>query len=206
MIEKTICLLGISGSPREEATDFVIRNALSYASEKYRIETDYFSLREKKINFCIHCDYCIREKKGCIHKDDMVEAYRKIEAANALLIGTPVYNGSISGQLKTFMDRCRALIAENPKAFKNKVGAGVAVGGDRAGGQELALITIHSFYQASNVICTGGGPFGSNLGGTVWSQDLGREGARKDKEGLKTVQKTVDRLITLTEKRKLNLR
>ncbi len=207
MIKQTLLLLGINGSPREEATDFIIKDALSYASQKYGINSDCFSLRNKKINFCIHCDYCIRERKGCIHEDDMVKVYSKIEAADAFLIGTPVYNGSISGQLKTFFDRCRALIAKNPKAFKNKVGAGVAVGGDRSGGQEVALLTIHSFYLASNMVPTGGGPFGSNLGGTVWSHDLGRKGAQNDKEGLRTVHKTVDRLIALaTKTRKLNLR
>ena len=198
MKDPNILLLGIIGSPRKEATDFVIREALNYAAQKPNINTDIFTLKDKKINFCIHCDFCIRKKKGCVHEDDMANAYKKIELADMVLIGTPVYNGSISGQLKTFLDRCRALIAMNPKAFRNKVGAGVAIGGDRSGGQELALLTLHSFYLASNMIPTGGGPFGSNLGGTVWSQDRGREGAQEDAEGMRTVYKTVDRLIALT--------
>ncbi|NIN53184.1 MAG: flavodoxin family protein [Nitrososphaeria archaeon] len=192
-----ILLLGISGSPREASTAYVIKKALSYATERFQVETDYLSLRNKKINFCIHCDHCVREKKGCIHKDDMVEAYGKMEKADAFIVGTPVYNGSVSGQLKTFFDRCRALVATNPDIFKNKVGAGVAVGGDREGGQEPALLTIHSFYFANKIVPTGGGPFGANLGGTVWSHDLGEEGAKKDTEGLRTVYKTVDRLIEL---------
>ena len=198
MKPRSIFLLGISGSPREASTAFVIKEALHYAKENFQAHTDYFSLQKKKINFCIHCDYCVREKKGCIHKDDMVDAYEKIENANSFLIGTPVYNNSVSGQLKTFLDRCRALVARRPDAFENKVGAGVAVGGDRVGGQELALLTIHSFYLANNVLPAGGGPFGANLGGTVWSRDLGEKGAKKDKEGLETVYKTVDRLIELT--------
>jgi multimeric flavodoxin WrbA len=90
------------------------------------IGTDYFSMQKKKIGFCLHYDFCVREKRGCIQQDDMTEAYQKIERADALLLGTPVYNGTISGQLKTFLDRCRALAAKNPDAFKNKVGAGVA--------------------------------------------------------------------------------
>ena len=47
-----------------------------------------------------------------------------------------------------------------------------------------------------------GGAFGANLGGTVWSHDLGREGAQKDSDGLKTVYKTVNRLMELTIKLK----
>lgn len=193
----SICLLGISGSPREASTSFVIKEALKFATKRSEIKTDYFSMKDKNINFCTHCDHCIREKKGCIYEDDMIVAYEKMEKTDAFIIGTPVYSGSVSGQLKTFFDRCRALVARNPDVLKNKVGAGVAVGGDRLGGQELALLTIHSFYLANKVIPISGGPFGANLGGTVWSRDLGKEGAQKDGEGLKTVYKTVDRVVEL---------
>ena len=190
-------LLGISGSPRDASTAFVIQEGLKYAAAKFNAQTEYFSLQYKEIRFCTHCDYCVREKKGCIHEDAMVEAYDMMEKADAFLIGTPVYNGSISGQLKTFLDRCRALVARNPRALANKAGAGVAVGGDRLGGQELALLTIHSFYLANKMIPTGGGPFGANLGSTVWSRDRGKAGAQKDAEGHRTLQRTVGRLMEL---------
>ena len=204
MESHSVRLLGVSGSPREASTAFVIKQALNYATKKFDAEADYFSLQNKNIVFCDHCDYCMREKRGCIHEDDMLEAYDKMERTDAFIIGTPVYNGSVSGQLKTFFDRCRGLVAKNPDVLKNKVGAAVAVGGDRLGGQELALLTIHSFYLANKVIPTSGGPFGANLGGTVWSKDLGQKGAEQDSEGLKTVYKTVDRLMELaTQLRRL---
>jgi len=193
----SVRLLGISGSPREASTAFVIQEGLKYAAEEFNAQTEFFSLQNKDIKFCVHCDYCVREKKGCVHEDDMVEAYDKMEKADAFIIGTPVYNGSVSGQLKTFLDRCRALVAKNPRALENKAGAGVAVGGDRLGGQELALLTIHSFYLANKMIPISGGPFGANLGGTVWSRDLGKEGAQEDAEGLRTARKTVSRLMKL---------
>jgi multimeric flavodoxin WrbA len=194
----SIDLLGISGSPREGSTAFVIKRVLDYAREKFDAETDFFFLAGKKINFCIHCDYCVRERRGCVHNDDMKEAYEKMEKADAIIIGTPVYNGSVTGQLKTFLDRCRAIVARNPDVLRNKVGAGIAVGGDRAGGQEIALLIIHSFYLANKVIPISGGPFGANLGGVVWSKDLGERGAQADTEGFKTVYRTVDRLLELT--------
>jgi multimeric flavodoxin WrbA len=197
MAKRGIHLLGISGSPREASTAFAITEALKYAENEFKANTEYYSLKKKKINFCIHCDYCVRKKKGCIHEDDMVEAYVKMEKADAFILGTPVYNGTISGSLKTFLDRCRAMVAKNPDVLKNKVGAGVAVGGDRIGGQDLALLTIHSFYLSSKMIPTSGGPFGANLGGTIWSRDLGKKGAQQDVDGLRTVRLTVDRLMEL---------
>ncbi|MCD4821308.1 MAG: flavodoxin family protein [Methanococcoides sp.] len=195
MSDNAIKLLGISGSPRKKATDRMVREALRYAEEKYDVEVEYFSAKGKDLKFCIHCDHCVRTKQGCIHKDDIVELYDKMEWADAWIIGTPVYQGTVSGQTKTIMDRCRAVVARDPKVFMNKVGAGLADGGDRVGGQEPALQVIHNFYIISEMIPVSGGSFGSNLGGTFWSQDKGAEGIEVDDEGLRGMRKTVRRLI-----------
>lgn len=194
----TVKLVGISGSPRAGATDFAIKAALDYAKQKYNVETEHFSVRGKKIHFCVHCDHCVKTRQGCIHKDDMLDLYAKLEWANAWLLGSPVYQGQISSQLKAVLDRCRAMVAGNPKVFENKIGAALAVGGDRSGGQEPTIQTIIDFYIINEIIPVGGGSFGSNLGGTLWSRDRGAKGAEEDTEGMKTVVKTVDRLISVT--------
>jgi multimeric flavodoxin WrbA len=198
MNASSIRLLGISGSPRVGATDFAVKTALSYAKEKYQVETDYFTVHRKTINFCLHCNYCVRTKDGCIQKDDVQELYPKLEWADAWILGSPVYQGQISGQLKAILDRCRAIVAKNQKAFENKIGAAIAVGGDRAGGQEQTLHTILDFYLINEMIPVGGGSFGANLGGTVWSKDAGAEGVQADEEGLRGIRKTVDRLVKVT--------
>jgi multimeric flavodoxin WrbA len=195
MSDNAIKLLGISGSPRKKGTDRMVRAALEYAEEKYDVEVEYFSAKGKDLKFCIHCDHCVRTKQGCIHKDDIVGLYDKMEWADAWIIGSPVYQGTVSGQTKTIMDRCRAVVARDPKVFMNKVGAGMADGGDRVGGQEPALQVIHNFYIISEMIPVSGGSFGSNLGGTFWSQDKGAEGIEVDDEGLRSMRKTVRRLI-----------
>ena len=126
----SIRILGVSGSPREASTAYLVKEGLKYAEKSSKpVVTEFFSLKGKTINFCVHCDYCVREKKGCVHNDDMLEAYEKIARADAFFVGSPVYNGSISGQLKTFFDRCRAIVAKNPDVLRNKVGAGLAVPG-----------------------------------------------------------------------------
>ena len=194
--EKSIIVLGISGSPRKKATDYVVNEALRFAKEKYSVETDYFSASGKTLEFCIHCDYCVRKKEGCIHKDDMVELYEKMIRADAWVIGTPVYQGTISGQTKVMMDRCRAIVARDPKVFLNKVGVAVADGGDRVGGQEPALQTILNFYVISEMIPVAGGSFGANLGGTFWSKDKGADGVSEDQEGLRSLHRSMDKLIS----------
>ncbi len=200
MCAKKIRLLGISGSPRTAATDYAIQEALKYAREKFDVETEYFSVANKELNFCIHCDHCIRTHEGCVFKDDMEKVYKLMEWADAYIIGSPVYQGNISGQLKTLLDRTRALVAKDPDVFEGKLGAGMAIGGDRIGGQEPTLRTIHDFYTINLIFSVGGGAFGANLGATMWSKDKGAEGAEEDKRGLKTLYRTLDRLISITQK------
>ena len=193
-----IKILGISGSPRKGSTVEALAGGLEHARSLGEVETNLIALRGKDIGFCRHCDYCIRTKKGCVQKDDMQEIYPEMLNSDAWVLATPVYQGSISGQLKALMDRCRALVASDPDALKNKVGAAIAVGGDRIGGHEPAILAIHSFYLANKMIPVSGGPFGSNLGGTVWSRDKGTEGTRKDRVGRRSIERTMDRLVELT--------
>ena len=190
---KARLVLGISGSPRLASTDFVVRAALRRAEER-RLKTQYFSVAGKTIGFCTHCDYCVRTKAGCAIKDDVQLLYPLMVEADAWIVGSPVYQGNISAQTKAVLDRCRALSARNPHVLRNKIGGAIAVGGDRAGGQELANQTILGFYVINEMTPVGGGAFGANLGGSVWSKDKGADGAVADSEGLKSVDKMVDRL------------
>ena len=190
-------LLGICGSPRIASTEFVVKTALKRAEERHRIKTQYFAVARKTINFCIHCDHCVRTKEGCVFDDDMSQVYPLMEKADAWIIGTPVYQGSVSAQTKAVLDRCRALTAKNPHIFRNKIGGAIAVGGDRIGGQEPTLKTIIDFYIINEMIPVGGGAFGANLGGTVWSKDKKAEGAKADLEGIKSINKMVDRMAAM---------
>ncbi len=183
-------ILGICGSPRKQATEHVLKEALSMLATA-GFETEFFTVRGKNIGFCQHCDYCLRNKE-CKLKDDMYALYPLLKKAEGLVIATPVYNGGVSAQTKTIMDRCRALFAEDRNVLRYKVGAAIAVGGDRAGGQELAIQQILTFYVLNGVIPVSGGAFGANLGATFWSRDTLRD-VKLDEEGFKSLRKTVKR-------------
>jgi multimeric flavodoxin WrbA len=195
-------VFGICGSPRAGGTDYAVNHALDLLKE-IGCETRYFSARGKDIKFCIHCDYCIKNKQGCVHKDALDEFYEGMLWADGVIIGTPCYQGTLSGQTKAMMDRCRAILAKDPLILKGKIGMGLAVGGDRNGGQEIAINTIHNFYIINEMIPSGGGSFGANLGATLWSKDKGKDGVAADEEGLRTLRKTVKRFYGLMESRKV---
>ncbi len=183
-------IVGICGSPREKATDHVLKEALSML-EGRGFETFFFGVRGKKISPCLHCDFCLTNKE-CRIKDDMYEVYAHLRKADGIVFATPVYNGALSAQTKAVMDRCRALVAADFDFFRGKMGMAIAVGGDRMGGQELAITQIITFYVLNGVVPVGGGSFGANLGATFWSKDT-LEGVKEDEEGFRSLRKTVRR-------------
>lgn len=194
---RRLTVLGISGSPRLAATDFIVRYALENLQQMGDIDVLYFSAHKKIINFCIHCDYCIKTKQGCIFKDDISELHDMMQRADGWIVGSPVYQGSVMTQTKAILDRCRALVAKDSHVFDNKLGAAIAVGGDRAGGQEVAMQVIHAFYIINHFFPIGGGAFGANLGAAVWAHDKGAEGAQEDTEGQRVVRKLMKRFYNV---------
>ena len=190
-------IVGICGSPREQATDYVLKEALRMLSEK-GFETRFWTVRGKRVGFCTHCDFCL-ENKECAFKDDMQEVYALLKDAKGIIFATPVYNGGVSAQTKTVMDRCRAAVAGDPDFFRGKIGMGIACGGDRAGGQESALMQILTFYILNGAVPVSGGFFGANLGATFWTKDT-LEGVKLDEEGFRSLRKTVKRFAAFIEK------
>jgi multimeric flavodoxin WrbA len=190
-------IVGICGSPREQATEYVLREALDML-EKLGFKTEFFTVRGKKIGFCTHCDHCLKHK-DCIIVDDMSSLYSLLKDSEGIIIATPVYTGGISAQTKAVMDRCRALVAADKNFFRYKVGMAIAVGGDRIGGQELAIQQIITFYILNGIIPVSGGSFGANLGATFWSKDT-LEGVKKDEEGFRSLRKTIKKFAEFLKK------
>jgi multimeric flavodoxin WrbA len=183
-------IIGICGSPRKQATEYVLEQALAQLAEK-GLETKLWSVHGKWVDYCAHCDYCLKNKE-CVVQDDLQELYALLTGAQGIIFASPVYNGGVSAQTKAVMDRMRAVVASDKNFFRGKVGMGIVTGGDRNGGQEFALMQIHTFFIINGMIPVGGGFFGANLGATFWSKDT-LEGVKQDEEGFRSLKKTVKR-------------
>jgi multimeric flavodoxin WrbA len=190
-------VVGICGSPREQATEHVLKEALRMLAEQ-GFETRFWTVKGKWVDYCAHCDYCLKNKE-CVVQDDVQELYALLVEAQGIIFASPVYNGGVSAQTKAVMDRMRAVVASDKNFFRGKVGMGIVVGGDRAGGQEFALMQIHAFYIIQGMIPVGGGFFGANLGATFWSKDT-LEGVLADEEGFRSLRKTVKKFGAFLER------
>ncbi|MBO6110499.1 MAG: flavodoxin family protein [Methanobrevibacter sp.] len=181
-------IFGICGSPRVNTTDYVIRNALDKLNND-GFETVLFSCAGKTIKPCMHCDYCLKNKK-CIIEDDMLDVYENLQNADGIILATPVQSGGISSNLSAIMDRTRALEAIDYNLLRGKIGMSIAVGGDRTGGQDFAHLKNITYFMIHGIIPVSGGPFGSNLGASFWSNDS-LEDVKKDEYGMESLNRTL---------------
>lgn len=94
---------------------------LAHEAEKGAIDAgnvvEFINLKGKDIKFCIGCLACQKTGK-CVQKDDMAEMIAKVQNADVLIFATPIYYYEMSGQLKTFLDRCNPLYGQDNK-FKD---------------------------------------------------------------------------------------
>ena len=127
-------IIGICGSPRRKSSYAALREALDGALETGDVEVELIELRARKLNFCIHCNKCLREDavRCTVYEDDMTALYEKVYQADGMIIASPVYEMNITAQLAAFFNRFRPtwnIIKKDPTFFNRKVGAAIAVGG-----------------------------------------------------------------------------
>lgn len=187
-------ILGISGSPNENGnTAYAVNYALDIL-QKDGFNIQYMSLAGKDIHPCIACWKCTKTGK-CIFDDDMDEIIKSLEWCEGLILGSPVYFGLITGQMKVMMDRCVPVRTAGKFALAGKVGAGIVCGGFRNGGQELTLQCIHTFLLQQNMLAISDGPPYSHSGAAI----AGR--AQDDEIGMKTVLNLAKNMGYMLKKR-----
>lgn len=108
----------VSSSPRQGNSDALADEFLKGAKASGH-DVVKINLREKNIIHCQACCDCYNIGH-CVQGDDMNSLYDDIKSADVLVFATPIYFGSISGQLKTFLDRLYP-IYQNLKAKQSYI-------------------------------------------------------------------------------------
>jgi multimeric flavodoxin WrbA len=171
-----IKILGINGSPRRKGnTSVMINEALQAASELKDVETEYISLAEQKVlGGCNACYICQRKPsidelcRGYKEEDDVNTILKKMLVAEAWIIGTPVYLGGMTSQLKALIDRTHCT-QPCGRALRNKVCGIVTMAGQRAGGAEATMDDIRHWLMNIDAINVGYGPMRPSYGcGSFW--------------------------------------
>jgi multimeric flavodoxin WrbA len=144
-------ILGIVGSPRKNGNTEILMNEALKVARDAGCETEMFRMSEKQVAPCDACGSCF-EVGSCVVQDDMQELYGMMERADGIIIGSPVYFGSVSAQTKAIMDRMFALLRQ--RTLKDKVAGALVV--TRRVGAIQARSLIYTFCIAQGMIVAGG--------------------------------------------------
>lgn len=97
-------LLAISSTPRRNGNSELALRSFCRAAEEKNISVETIRLHELRLAPCRGCELCAADGI-CIVKDKMEPLYDKVATVKGLVLATPIYFGSLSAQLKIFMDR-----------------------------------------------------------------------------------------------------
>ncbi|MGB8219046.1 MAG: flavodoxin family protein [Methanoregula sp.] len=116
-------IIGVIASPRKEGNTAWTVNKILEGAKEQGAETQSWYFSDLDIQPCRGCLCCHDgSDRGCSINDDMQELYGAIEQADALVLGSPVYMGQMSGQAKIFTDRLFAHISPRfSPHYKEKV-------------------------------------------------------------------------------------
>ena len=98
-------VLLINGSPRSKGNTYIALCEVAKALEGNGIDTEIVSIGTKAIQGCIACNRCT-ELGHCVFNDALYHSIRtKLETADGIVIGSPVYYAGPNGSLCALLDR-----------------------------------------------------------------------------------------------------
>ena len=168
-------VLIINGSPRVGGNTSIALSEMIKVFDAEGVETELVQIGNRDIRGCIACGTCYKNGK-CVFDDVVNELAPKFEAADGLVIASPVYYASANATLIACLDR---LFYSTGFDKTMKVGASVVVA--RRGGLSATFDELNKYFT----IC--GMPVASSQ---YWNSVHGREKgeATQDLEGLQTMR------------------
>lgn len=168
-------VLMINGSPRKDGNTSVALKELEKTFLEEGVEVETVQIGMQNVRGCIACGTCMEQGK-CVFDDVVNELAPKFEAADGLIVASPVYYASANATLIACLDR---LFYSTHFDKTMKVGASVAVA--RRGGCSATYDELNKYFTIADM------PVASSC---YWNSLHGRlpGEAAQDGEGLRTMR------------------
>ncbi len=179
-------VLLINGSPRPKGNTSIALAEIAGRLEKHGIESETVWIGNKPVRGCIACNKCKEKPGACVFGDDICnDISAKMNSADALIVGSPVYWGQPNGALLSIVQR---MFYSNGAAFAGKPAASVAV--CRRGGATAVFQSLNMPFQMMNM------PLVTSQ---YWNIVYGREPgqAALDAEGMQTMRALANNMAFL---------
>ncbi len=179
-------VLLINGSPHEKGCTYTALWEIAKQLLRGGIESEIFWIGAKPIGGCTACGAC-KGKGKCVfgEKDGVNACIEKMQQADAVVIGSPVYYAGPNGSLLSLLDR---VFYAAGGTFALKPGA--AVVSCRRGGASATFDRLNKYFTISSMPVVSSQYWNSVHGNTP-------EEVRRDEEGLQVMRTLADNLTWL---------
>ncbi len=186
-------VVAFNGSPKKEGNTYLLIQRVFEELKKEGIETEYIHSGGKPLRGCTACLKCreIKDKK-CVLPDDGLNGYvEKMEQAQGIILGSPVYFSNVTAEMKALIERAGYVSGANGGLLKRKVGAAVVA--VRRAGATIAYSDINFFFGIQEMIIPGS---------SYWNLGIGRMPGEVlgDEEGLRTMATLGNNMAWLLKK------
>jgi len=171
-------VVAIAGSARKGGnTARMLRRVLA-SLEAEGVETELIELAGKKAQGCTACLKCREfQDRQCHGRNDAInECIAKVDEADGVIVGSPVYFADISAETKAFIDRLGYVAGANPGMLERKVAAAVVA--ERRAGAVHAFDSIMHMFLIRQMIIAGSTYWNLGVGGPLGAVEEDEEGMR----------------------------
>jgi multimeric flavodoxin WrbA len=102
VLMKILCL---NGSPRIKGNTADLLDVFKTTAEELGADVSVIHLNRLTYEGCQACMNCKGKTEYCTVKDDLTPVLEETRESNVLVLGSPIYFGDVSAQLKGFIDR-----------------------------------------------------------------------------------------------------
>lgn len=165
----------VNGSPHAHGCTYTALCEVKQTLEANGVAAQLLHIGTQPVAGCIACGRCARTDR-CVFDDKVNEVLETLDEYSAIVLGSPVYYASASGQVCAFADR---LFYAGGRRFAGKLGASVV--SCRRGGASAAFDRLNKYFTIANMPV---------VPSQYWNQVHGRtpEEVRRDEEGLQTMR------------------
>jgi multimeric flavodoxin WrbA len=186
-------VLAINGSPREKGNTYLMLKRVCDSLRAAGMEIEWAYLHGAGIAPCGACMICTQVKDGKCHGEDDAanELIDRTRNADVILLGSPVYFGSLTGQMKAYMDRVGFVSKMGDNFLRRKIGAAVVPA--RRAGQLLTFAELNMWFLINGMIVPGS---------SYWNVGIGSEEGEvlKDSEALLTLDELARNIVWLADR------
>lgn len=175
-------VLAISGSGRKGGNTVTLIRRVCDALAAEGVESEIVELAGNVIPGCRDCRVCIERKdRRCSVREDkeLVNGlFAKMAEADGLILGSPVYFGDVTPEIKALMDRTGRLNRANGNLLRRKPGAAVVA--VRRAGAMHAFDSLNHFFSIAQMV---------TVGSSYWNIGIGQQkgDVERDEEGMQTM-------------------